>query len=326
MLGAIIGDIIGSSREGYKTHFDDSGEISGYEKNAVINPVDDKFYRYSEVFHEDLTFTDDSVLMLATGYAIINHVKFEDAYREFFEINSIPNEMYKGPGIGYGMMFMEWAGKPDAPAYGSFGNGSGMRVPAVAYLYDTLPEVLNSALRSAECTHNHSEGIKGAQAVASAVWLARKGFTQDEIMSYINLSFYPEMDFDEEYLIRHYVFNPTCQGSIPQSIWLALTSTSFEDAMIRCLKVGGDTDTICSMVGAIVEPLFGIPKEWQDKALRILERDGPFLFLKYGDLVRHLDAKNQKMNKPCPDDNVETEELRKNIFWRALFKKILKMK
>jgi ADP-ribosylglycohydrolase len=317
MLGTIIGDMIGSTREGWKTHFDGSGEITHYEKNAMDYPPDNQNYRYDEIFPEVMSFTDDSVLMIATGTAIINNESFADAYRDFFEVHSTQNELYKGPGIGYGMMFMEWAEKPNAPAYRSYGNGSAMRAPAIGYLYETLPDVLNAALRSAECTHNHPEGIKGAQAVAVTVWLARQGVAATDILSFVKMSFYPEMDFDDDTLIKHYVFNPTCQGSVPQAIWLALTSSSFEEVIVRGLKIGGDTDTICAMAGGIAEPLFGIPDHWKKTALTILERDGPFLAMKYEQLERRIKGVCDSAPSATSD---ELEKPTKKSFWRALLR------
>jgi ADP-ribosylglycohydrolase len=286
MLGAIVGDIIGSVREGRKCQFDHLGQIVATVKNTEVTTLD----KSESILHEGLTFTDDSVLTLATDHALRKSKSYSshyaNSYANFFDMNSEQNEFYHGPGIGYGSMFMEWAeehlkNKGREP-YGSCGNGSAMRVSPIPYYHKgSLVDALNEAKISCECTHNHPEGIKGGQATCAAIWLAINGASADDIKTFIEHNFHYDLNFDFDTLVEHYVFNPTCQKSVPHAIWAALEGPDFITVMRRCLAIGGDTDTICAIAGSIAEPLYGIPDEMAKSALKILERDGPFLFEQY---------------------------------------------
>jgi ADP-ribosylglycohydrolase len=286
MLGAIVGDIIGSIREGRKCQFNDLGQIVATVKNAKVTTLD----KPEGVLHDGLSFTDDSVLTLATDHALRKTKSYgshyASSYANFFDMNSEQNEFYKGPGIGYGSMFMEWADSylknNGREAYGSYGNGSAMRISPIPYYHkESLVDALNEAKISCECTHNHPEGIKGGQATCAAIWLAINGASADDIKTFVEHNFHYDLNFDFDRLVEHYVFNPTCQKSVPQAIWAALEGPDFITVMRRCLAIGGDTDTICAIAGSIAEPLYGIPDEMAEVALKILERDGPFLFEQY---------------------------------------------
>lgn len=281
MLGAIIGDIIGSRVEGRKSIIDNNNMIVATLKNCVTTSLS----KPERILHSKLSFTDDTVLTVATSKAIRNKSKFADEYCKFFDLHSEPNNFYKGPGIGYGQMFMSWAmsninGKTKGP-YGSYGNGSPMRVSPVSFYSENLVEVLNTAKESSECTHNHPFAIKGAQAVAACVFLARNGASQSEILNFMSENFDYNLELDEDKLIEHHVFSPLSETTVPIAIWAALKGNTFEDVMIRCLKIGGDTDTIAAMAGSIAEHLYGIPKSMKRCALEILERDGPYLYEEY---------------------------------------------
>jgi ADP-ribosylglycohydrolase len=286
MLGAIVGDIIGSVREGRKCQFDNIGQIVATVKNTKVTTLD----KPEKILHEGLTFTDDSVLTLATDHALRKSKSYSshyaNSYASFFDMNSEQNEFYHGPGIGYGVMFIEWAEdylkNKGREAYGSYGNGSAMRMSPVPYYHkESLVDALNEAKISCECTHNHPEGIKGGQATCAAIWLAINGASTDDIKTFVEHNFHYDLNFDFDTLVEHYVFNPTCQKSVPQAIWAALEGPDFITVMRRCLAIGGDTDTICAIAGSIAEPLYGIPDEMAEVALKILERDGPFLFEQY---------------------------------------------
>lgn len=283
MLGAIIGDIIGSVREGRKSQFNEHGQIIATVKNGQTTPLPSP----EDILHEGLTFTDDTVLTLATESALRKTksygAHYAHCYANFFDMHSEPNPFYHGPGIGYGSMFMEWAmdylKDPTRKAYGSYGNGSAMRISPIPYHHpDSLVDMLNEARTSCECTHNHPEGIKGGQAVGAAIWLALNDMPAEDIKLCIEQNFSYKLDFDFDTLVEHYVFSPTCQKSVPQAIWAALEGPDFETVMRRCLAIGGDTDTICAIAGSIAEPLYGIPDEFVSLSLKILERDGPYLF------------------------------------------------
>lgn len=287
MLGAIVGDIIGSAREGRKSHFNAAGLIEATEKNGTVTPLK----KPEGMLHEGLSFTDDSVLTLATDKALREgqgiYGFFAKQYASFFDMHSEPNAFYLGPGIGYGLMFMEWAtdhlqgNKTESEGYGSYGNGAAMRVSPVAYHFDGMLDVINAARQSAICTHNHPEGVVAAQIVAMCIWAARQGASADELKMLVAENYAHSIAFDEAKLIRNYVFSPLAQESVPQAIWAALEGPDFRSVMIRCLKIGGDTDTICAIAGSIAEPLWGLPVDLARQSLVILERDGPFLYEQY---------------------------------------------
>jgi ADP-ribosylglycohydrolase len=157
-------------------------------------------------------------------------------------------------------MFHEWAHKKNAPAYNSFGNGSAMRVSPVAWAYDDLETVLSEAKKSAEVTHNHPEGIKGAQATAASIYLARKGKSKSEIKKFVEENFNYLLDYDLEDLRENYNFNETCQQTVPQAIFTFLISDDFEDSIRKAIYIGGDSDTLACINGSIAEAFYGIPQ------------------------------------------------------------------
>ena len=218
MKGAIIGDIMGSTFEG-------KGELN---KNFVFCPGSSKI-------------TDDSILTIATASAILeNHFDYTSAYRAFY--NSNKNYSY-GPG------FVRWAEQPKSPNGDSFGNGSAMRVSPIGWAFDSLEEVMLHAKNSAVPTHGHAEGIKGAQAVASAIFLARKGSSKSEIQDHIESEFGYDLN-DSSYIYNdHFI----CQTTVPRAINAFLRSDSFEDAIRKAIVLGKDTDTLAAIAGSIAE-------------------------------------------------------------------------
>ena len=239
MLGAIAGDIIGSIYERWNIKTKDF-----------------------QLFNKHNTFTDDSVLTVATAEGILKDLKFEWMYEKYY---------YKYPNAGYGGNFHKWASAHFHEPYNSWGNGSGMRVSPVGWAYDDLETVLTETKRSAECTHNHSEGIKGAQAIASAIFLSRQEKSKNEIKSYIESQFKYNLDFTIDGIRDTYTFDVSCQGSVPQAIRAFYESTNFEDAIRNAISIGGDSDTIACMAGAIAEAFYGIPKEIEEKTLSYLD-------------------------------------------------------
>ena len=230
MLGAIAGDIIGSIYEGSRA---DRLDFS------LLSP--------------SCHFTDDTVLTVATADAILSKTSYEDKYREYFRAY---------PHAGYGGGFKMWGYSSDPQPYNSFGNGSAMRVSPVAYTSNDINVVLKEAARSAGCTHNHPEGIKGAQAVAVATFWARVGYTKKSIRKEIENQFIYNLSDSVTNLHRHYRFDVTCQGSVPQAIIAFLESDGFESAIRNAIYIGGDSDTIACMTGAIAEAYYGgVPQE-----------------------------------------------------------------
>ncbi len=225
MLGAIAGDIIGSRFE--------------------QNPIKTTDF---ELFHPECRFTDDSVLTLAVAEHIFLGRDLVDTLKEYFN---------QYPDAGYGERFMQWASSPSREPYNSFGNGSAMRVSPVGFAFDSLEVVLEKARGTAEVTHNHPEGIKGAQATAAAVFLARTGSSKKEIKSFIETQFQYNLSDRLDAIRPQYTFDATCQGSVPQAITAFLESESFEDAVRKAVSLGGDSDTQACIAGGIAHAFYG---------------------------------------------------------------------
>jgi len=225
MLGAIAGDIIGSR----------------FERNP-IKTTD------FELFHSDCRFTDDSVLTLAVADHIFLGSDLIDTLKEYF--NQFPN-------AGYGERFMQWASSPSREPYNSFGNGSAMRVSPVGFAFDSLETVLEKARATAEVTHDHPEGIKGAQATAAAIFLARTGNSKKEIKHFIEAQFQYDLNQSIDAIRPQYTFDVTCQGSVPQAITAFLETENFEDAVRKAVSLGGDSDTQACIAGGIAHAFYG---------------------------------------------------------------------
>ncbi len=239
MFGAIVGDIIGST----------------YEWN---NAKREDF----ELFPPGSRYTDDTVLTCATADAILQKVDYGEKYREYFNRHQI---------AGYGANFMRWAFRKEPKPYNSYGNGSAMRVSPVAYAFNDLEIVIEEAKNSAQVTHNHPEGIKGAQATAASIFLARKGLSKEEIKSFIVERFCYNLDFDLLSLNQTYKYDISCQGSVPQAIFCFLQSNNYEDAIRKAIFIGGDSDTIACITGSIAEAYYqGVPTWILDNVLPLL--------------------------------------------------------
>ncbi len=261
MLGAIIGDIVGSPYE-----FD-----SDKTKDFLL------FSPYCRP-------TDDSIMTIAVGCACVeadctSEEEFKSTLTEWMRRLG---RMYRD--AGYGGMFYRWLCSDSMQAYNSFGNGSAMRVSPTAYAVDSLEKVERLARWSAEVTHNHPEGIKGAQAVAAAIYLARTGSGKDEIKQYIIQNYY-DLDFSLDEIRDSYSFDVTCQGSVPQAIECFLEAEDFEDAIRNAVSLGGDADTQAAMAGAIAEAYFGIPEELEQKALEYMDETLLDCYYGYADLL-----------------------------------------
>ena len=242
MLGAIIGDIVGSIYE-----FDN------------IKTKDFPF------FEDRMEYTDDSVLTIATADWLLHGGDSGDFYLRY--ATEYPNPMGS-----YGNGFYQWVHKAQRgimQPYNSCGNGSAMRIAPVGWAFETEDETLKAAKKSAECTHNHIEGIKGAQATALCIFLARHGATPSEIKKRITDDFGYDLSLSVDEIRPRYswggldkaVSGATCQGSVPQAITCALEALNFEDAIRNAVSIGGDSDTIGCITGSIAEVLFGIPEE-----------------------------------------------------------------
>jgi ADP-ribosylglycohydrolase len=194
--------------------------------------------------------------------AIINNVDYTKAYQNFGR---------EFPHRGYGGHFCSWIYSENPEPYNSWGNGSAMRVSPIGWYCNSIDEVLSEAKKSAEVTHNHSEGVKGAQATAAAIYMARTGKSKNEIKNFIVNTFDYDLNRSLDVIRPHYEFDVSCQGSVPEAIIAFLESTDFENAIRRSISIGGDSDTIACITGGIAEAFYqNIPKEIIENVLRIL--------------------------------------------------------
>lgn len=239
MLGAIIGDIVGSRFEFHNT---------------------DKYD--FEMFTDESTFTDDTICTIAIADAITKDTDYRSSLLEWCR-------KYPNPKGAYGGSFARWIVSSDPQPYNSFGNGSAMRVSPVAWAFDDLGKVLEEAEKTAIVTHNHPDGIKGAVAIAHAIYHLRTTHDLPGLEREMN-RYYPR------FMLGNYfsgVFDETCPGTIPVCLKIVRVSTSFEDAIRRAISWGGDSDTIGAIVGSMAEALWGIPDSFIWNALRILPDD-----------------------------------------------------
>ncbi len=251
MLGAILGDIVGSPFE--------------FDHN---NYKHKDFLLLSEKSH----FTDDTVMTVAVARGLMAGKGIPE--RTFEETKSemrIWGETY--PHAGYSGMFRRWLRAEHPQPYGSFGNGSAMRVSAAGWLFDTLDKTLKMAKVTAEVTHNHPEGIKGAQATAAAIFLARTGHIKPEIRQYVEQTFDYDLNRTCDEIRPYYCHVETCQETVPEAIIAFLESASFEDALRNAVSLGGDSDTLACITGGIAEAFYGMPPELQQETLKRLPEE-----------------------------------------------------
>jgi ADP-ribosylglycohydrolase len=242
LLGSIAGDVVGSV---YEFH----------------NIKTTEFPLFTERSH----YTDDTIMTLAVANKILRGSTYEKELQEFGR---------RYPKSGFGTNFKEWIFSNDPKPYNSYGNGSAMRVSPIAYAFNDLNTLLNEAKQSAEVTHNHPEGIKGAQAVAAAIFLARNRSSKYEIKNYITGNFNYDLNRSIEDIRPGYHFDETCQGSVPEAIIAFLESRNFENAIILAVSIGGDSDTIASISGAISEAFYKvIPVEIKNSVIKLLPDD-----------------------------------------------------
>lgn len=240
MYGALLGDIIGSPFE-----FDMGNKSKEFP-----------------LFSKNSTFTDDSVMTIAVGNAFLDAQPNADIeWIRHRLISSMKQYGRRFPRAGYGGMFRRWLKCDDPQPYGSFGNGSAMRVSSAAWLYNDLETVRSMARLSAEVSHNHPEGIKGAEATASAIFLARTGSTKEEIKAYIVENFGYDLSRTCDEIRPGYHHVETCQETVPEAITAFLEGESFEDAIRTAVSLGGDCDTLTCIAGSIAEGFYGIPEE-----------------------------------------------------------------
>ena len=251
MLGAILGDIVGSPYE--------------FDRN---NHKSKDFPLLNEKSH----FTDDTVMTVAVARGLM--AGQGNAQKTFAEVQHEMRHWGKAyPHAGYGGMFRRWLRAEHPQPYGSFGNGSAMRVAAAGWLFDTLDKTLEMAKVTAEVTHNHPEGIKGAQTTAAAIFLARTGHSKPEIKQYVEQTFGYDLNRTCDEIRPGYRHVETCQQTVPEAIIAFLESTGFEDALRNAVSLGGDSDTLACITGGIAEAFYGMPSELQQETLKRLPEE-----------------------------------------------------
>lgn len=235
------------------------------------------------MFADDCEVTDDSIMTLAVAKAIMAAAKikkpsnsgYDSDYYALVESQTVKFMQEIGrkyPNCGYGGMFSQWVFSNDPQPYNSFGNGAAMRVSPAGFAAGTESEASRLSEAVTGVTHNHAEGIKGAEATAIAIFMARQGSLKNEIRQRITSDYYP-IDFTIDDIRSSYQFNETCQATVPQAIECFLESTSFEDAIRTAISLGGDSDTIGAITGAIAEAYYGVPQDLKEKALTYLDEE-----------------------------------------------------
>jgi ADP-ribosylglycohydrolase len=249
MLGAILGDIVGSPYE--------------FDQNNIKTTDFPLFGRHSH-------FTDDTVMTLAVAEGLMNG--YDDQKRTEEELVTAMQKYGKlYPHAGYGARFSGWLSDETPRPYMSYGNGSAMRVSAVAWMFDNLEQVERYARISACVTHNHPEGIKGAEATAAAVYLARTGKSKVEIKQYVEKTYQYDLNRTLDEIRPNYHHVESCQETVPEAIIAFLESSDFEDALRKAVSLGGDSDTLAAIAGSIAEAFYGIPAVLKGKAWSMLD-------------------------------------------------------
>ncbi len=263
MYGALLGDIIGSPYE-----FDMGDKTKDFP-----------------LFIERSCFTDDSVMTIAVADALMaSRGKSPEEIRQAL-VKSMQEWGQEYPFAGYGGMFSEWLHMKNPQPYGSYGNGSAMRVAAAGWLYDTLEETWKTARLTAEVTHNHEEGIKGAECVAVVIYLARNGKTKEEIRETVTSVFGYDLSRTCDEIRPTYRHIESCQATVPEAITAFLEGNSFEDVIRTAVSLGGDCDTLACIAGSMAEAFYGVPEELkvecrkriEPEMLEVLYRFGKYL-------------------------------------------------
>lgn len=268
MYGAILGDIIGSPFE-----FDRGDKTKDFK-----------------LFSRRSHFTDDSVMTLAVCEALLK-VGQDATVKEIEDavISSMQSWGRRYPHAGYGGYFRRWLTACHPESYNSFGNGSAMRVSAVGWLYDSLENTRTVAKATANVTHNHPEGIKGAEATASAIFMARNGSSKEEIKKYIENEFHYDLNRTLDEIRPSYHMDETCQKTVPEAIIAFLEAKDFEDAIRNAVSLGGDTDTLGAITGSIAEAYYGIPEWLMTECRKRINKDMRVVLDDFNDALSNQD-------------------------------------
>lgn len=248
MLGAIVGDIVGSIYE-----------FNNIRRKDFI------------LFDPYCFFTDDSIMTFAVAEALRKSKRkgYKNLGMQTIKEMQRFGKLY--PDASYGRAFKSWLKEKNPSPYNSFGNGSAMRVSPVAYFAKNIDEVKMLSKEVTAVTHNHVEGIKGAESTAVAIWMALNKCSKEEIKGFIEENYY-KLDYDYNDLKANYIFNETCQKTVPQAIYCFLISNDFEDCLRTSVSIGGDTDTLCAISCAIAEAYYGMPENLHKATLTYLDK------------------------------------------------------
>ncbi|MCR5591583.1 MAG: ADP-ribosylglycohydrolase family protein [Lachnospiraceae bacterium] len=252
MYGAILGDIIGSRFE-----FDRGGWTKDFE-----------------LFTPQCGFTDDTAMTVAVAEALLD--AGADAAPEDIEkacVSSMQKWGRKYPNAGYGARFIGWLFESDPKPYNSWGNGSAMRVSAAGWLYGTIEKTREAARATAAVSHNHPEGIKGAECTAAVIFLARNGHTKEEIKKYVTEEFGYDLSMSVDELRPLHEHVESCMDSLPKALVSFFEGTSYEDAVRNAVSLGGDTDTLAAIAGAMAEGMYGVPEELKEECRKRIPED-----------------------------------------------------
>ncbi|WP_346676219.1 ADP-ribosylglycohydrolase family protein [Methanobrevibacter woesei] len=258
IIGAICGDIIGSTRE-----------------REGLKSTD------FELYPANSRFTDDTIMTVAIASWILEDRK------NLTEESLIKNLKYFGnnyPSAGYGGLFLNWLEASTPEPYNSWGNGSAMRVSPVAWIGNSVEEVEQLAEKSAKVTHNHPEGIKGAKSVAAAIYLAKTGKSKNKIKEYIEEEYKYDLSRDFNRLRGEYSFDASCQGSVPESIMAFLVSNDYESTIRNAISLGGDADTQAAIAGSIASAYWEVPQDIYKPAIDILNDELRDILFKFNDI------------------------------------------
>ena len=265
MYGALLGDMIGAPYE-----FDRGNKSKEFP-----------------LFCENSRFTDDSVMTIAVAEALLDSRFLDDDSIRAALIKSMRKWGKKYPDAGYGRKFLCWLREKDPKPYGSCGNGSAMRVSAAGWLFDTLEETREKARLTAEVTHDHPEGIKGAEAASSAIFLARTGRSKEEIRDYIVQEFGYDLSRTCDQIRPSYYHNESCQKTAPEAITAFLEGTDFEDVIRTAVSLGGDCDTLTCIAGSIAEAFYGVPAILKAECKRRLPEDMAYILGRFDISRKH---------------------------------------
>lgn len=310
MLGAICGDMVGAPYE-----FD----LSPKKKD------------FGPLFTDDTWYTDDSVMTTAVAEALMAVGKEEnESIIKTVLIVSLKKWGAMEPDAGYGGRFIQWLFSEDAHPYNSWGNGSAMRVSPAGWLYDTIEKTRKMARYTAEITHNHPNGVKGAESVAAAIFMARKGKSKEEIKEYIVKEFGYDLSRTCDEIRPKYRHDESCEGTVPEAFAAFLEGTDFEDVIRLAVSLGGDCDTLTCIAGSMAEAFYGIPDVIEDE---VIQRMSPAMFEIYnrfeGCKINGLNTSSEAEEYlKSSDVEVKSDSNRKNArkknrlwFLKRLFKK-----